>query len=45
MEDGFFGAVGAVFGFALAFDDGEGAHLAGRKARDTGRELVKKVHL
>lgn len=29
LEDGFFGAVGAVFGFVLAFDDGEGVHDVG----------------
>ena len=29
LEDGFFGAVGAVFGFVFAFDDGEGVHDVG----------------
>lgn len=29
LEDGFFGAVGAVFGFVFSFDDGEGVHDVG----------------
>ena len=29
LEDGVFGAVGAVFGFVFAFEDGEGVHDVG----------------
>lgn len=42
LEDGFFGAVGAVFGFVFAFDDGEGVHDVGHGMAGRGEGGEKR---
>ncbi len=42
LEDGFFGAVVAVFGLVLAFDDGEGVHDVGHGMAGRGEGGEKR---